>query len=145
VDTKAVGRLVEHWRDDAGGTYQSWFLWDQRLKNFRSIRRGLLAVVAEIEAGSFGNAYRGSSLETVIHSIAEQRQIFRGADHAFLAPACAVRRRQDWSRPSMSWIARPSRVSARPPPTFSTSCIRPWRCRSTRPSSTATTRLPAPR
>jgi len=84
VDTKAVGRLVEHWRDDAGGTYQSWFLWDQRLKNFRSIRRGLLAVVAEIEAGSFGNAYRGSSLETVIHSIAEQRQIFRGADHAFL-------------------------------------------------------------
>src|SRR3546814_17359077 len=41
-------------------------------------------VVAEIEAGRFGVAYRGSSLETVVHSVAEQRQIFKGADHAFL-------------------------------------------------------------
>lgn len=81
---EAIGPLIERWRSDAGGTYQSWFLWDQRLKNFRSIRRGLLAVVAEIEADTFGNLYRGSSLETVVHSIAEQRQIFRGADHAFL-------------------------------------------------------------
>ncbi|OZA17920.1 MAG: hypothetical protein B7Y02_02090, partial [Rhodobacterales bacterium 17-64-5] len=47
------------------------------------IRRGLQVVVAEIDAGTFGNAYRGSTLETVVHSIAEQRQIFRGADHAF--------------------------------------------------------------
>lgn len=81
---EVVGRLLNRWHQDAGGTYQNWFLWDQRLKNFRSIRRGLLAVVAEIDAGTFGNAYRGSSLETVVHSIAEQRQIFRGADHAFL-------------------------------------------------------------
>ena len=42
------------------------------------------AVVAEIDAGTFGNAYKGSSLETVVGSIAEQRQIFKGADHAFL-------------------------------------------------------------
>lgn len=84
VSRDIMARLIGRWRDDAGGTYQSWFLWDQRLKNFRSIRRGLLAVVAEIEANRFGNAYRGSSLETVVHSIAEQRQIFRGADHAFL-------------------------------------------------------------
>jgi type II restriction enzyme len=41
-------------------------------------------VVAEIEAGTFGNVYKGSSLETVVGSIAEQRQIFKGADHAFL-------------------------------------------------------------
>jgi len=41
-------------------------------------------VVAEIEADTFGNVYKGSSLETVVKSIAEQRQIFRGADHAFL-------------------------------------------------------------
>src|SRR3546814_14801698 len=60
------------------------FLWDERIKNFRSIRRGLAQVVAEIEAGRFGVAYRGSSLETVVHSVAEQRQIFKGADHAFL-------------------------------------------------------------
>jgi len=41
-------------------------------------------VVREIEEGRFGNAYRGSSLETVVGSVAEQRQIFKGADHAFL-------------------------------------------------------------
>ncbi|TAM06713.1 MAG: type II restriction endonuclease [Rhodanobacter sp.] len=79
-----ASQLIERWRVDPASSYQSWFLWDQRLKNFRAIRRGLLAVVAEIEADTFGNAYRGSSLETVVHSIAEQRQIFRGADHAFL-------------------------------------------------------------
>ena len=54
------------------------------MKNFRSIRRGIGQVVRDIEAGTFGSAYRGSSLETVVGSIAEQRQIFRGADHAFL-------------------------------------------------------------
>ncbi len=37
-----------------------------------------------IEAGRFGNVYKGSLLETVVGSIAEQRQVFRGADHAFL-------------------------------------------------------------
>ena len=76
--------LWTRWREDAGGTYQTWFLWNERLKNFRSIRRGLAAVVAEIEADTFGNLYKGSSLETVVGSIAEQRQIFKGADHAFL-------------------------------------------------------------
>lgn len=79
-----IRKLIERWRDDPGATYQSWFLWDERIKNFRSIRRGIQQVVAEIDAGSFGVAYRGSSLETVVHSIAEQRQIFKGADHAFL-------------------------------------------------------------
>lgn len=76
--------LLTRWREDPGATYQSWFLWEERLKNFRSIRRGIDAVVSEIEAGNFGNVYKGSSLETVIGSIAEQRQIFKGADHAFL-------------------------------------------------------------
>ncbi|WP_292070485.1 type II restriction endonuclease [Brevundimonas sp. UBA7534] len=76
--------LIEQWRDDPSATYRTWFLWDERLKNFRSIRRGIGQVVEEIEAGRFGVAYRGSSLETIVHSVAEQRQIFRGADHAFL-------------------------------------------------------------
>jgi len=64
-------QLIARWREDSGATYQSWFLWDERIKNFRSIRRGIQQVVAEIEAGTFGVAYRGSSLETVVHSIAE--------------------------------------------------------------------------
>jgi len=76
--------LFARWREDPGGTYRTWFLWEDRLKNFRSIRRGIAAVVAEIDAGTFGSVYKGSSLETVVGSIAEQRQIFKGADHAFL-------------------------------------------------------------
>ena len=82
--TDFLSILIQRWRSDASGTYRSWFLWEERLKNFRSIRRGLQAVVKEIDTGTFGRAYRGSSLETVVHSIAEQRQIFKGADHAFL-------------------------------------------------------------
>jgi len=76
--------LIQRWRSDPGATYRTWFLWEERLKNFRSIRRGLATVVAQIQAGVFGNVYKGSSLETVVGSIAEQRQIFKGADHAFL-------------------------------------------------------------
>jgi len=79
-----LGRLIDHWKTDKRSTYNTWFLWDQRLKNFRSIRRGIGQVVRDIQAGTFGNAYRGSTLETVVGSIAEQRQIFKGADHAFL-------------------------------------------------------------
>lgn len=84
IQHEALARLIDHWRADPHSTYNTWFLWEERLKNFRSIRRGIGQVVREIEAGSFGNAYRGSSLETVVGSVAEQRQIFKGADHAFL-------------------------------------------------------------
>lgn len=80
----ATTDLIRRWRDDSQGAYRSWFLWDERLKNFRSIRTGLRVVIDEIMADRFGCAYRGSSLETVVGSIAEQRQLFKGADHAFL-------------------------------------------------------------
>ncbi|MFY9345036.1 MAG: type II restriction endonuclease [Planctomycetota bacterium] len=79
-----LASLIARWKSDAGGTYRTWFLWEQRIKNFRSIRAGIAEVVREINAGAFGNAYKESSLETVVHSIAEQRQVFKGADHAFL-------------------------------------------------------------
>lgn len=84
LPSDSLDSLIQRWKADPGGTYRSWFLWAERLKNFRSIRRGLAAVVREIEAGCFGNTYRGSSLEVVVASVAEQRQIFKGADHAFL-------------------------------------------------------------
>ncbi len=84
VDENWQAELIIHWRSDAVGTYRNWFLWEERIKNFRSIRRGIQAVVAEIRDDRFGNAYRGSSLETVLESIAEQRQVFKGADHAFM-------------------------------------------------------------
>jgi len=79
-----LGVLIDHWKADPHSTFNTWFLWEERLKNFRSIRRGIGQVVRDIEAGTFGNLYRGSSLETVVASVAEQRQIFRGAGHAFL-------------------------------------------------------------
>ncbi|MBL8348471.1 MAG: type II restriction endonuclease [Rubrivivax sp.] len=80
----SLGALIERWKGDPHASFRSWFLWEERLKNFRSIRRGIGQVVKEIDAGTFGNAYRGSTLETVVSSVAEQRQIFKGADHAFL-------------------------------------------------------------
>ena len=83
-DPDIVRELVGRWRDDPAGTYRTWFLWAERVKNFRSIRRGIEQVAREIEEDQFGSSYHGSSLETVVHSIAEQRQIFKGADHAFL-------------------------------------------------------------
>ena len=43
--------VLARWREDADGTYRTWFLWEERLKNFRSIRRGLAQVIHEIEAG----------------------------------------------------------------------------------------------
>jgi len=84
VPTEPLRQLIERWRADEASTYRTWFLWEERLKNFRSIRRGIEQVVQAIEAGTFGNVYKGSVLETVVGSIAEQRQIFKGADHAFL-------------------------------------------------------------
>lgn len=82
-DADELESLLIRWREDPGGTYRSWFLWPERLKNFGSIRRGLKVVIDEVASGEFGTAFRGSSLESVVHSIAEQHQIFRGADHPF--------------------------------------------------------------
>lgn len=83
-DEDWIDALIKHWRDDPAAAYRTWFLWEDRIKNFRSIRRGIQAVIEEIRNDSFGNSYRGSSLETVLESISEQRQIFKGADHAFM-------------------------------------------------------------
>lgn len=82
--TRQLEEIIRLWKSSPQLTYMGWFLWEERLKNFRSIRTGVKKVVEEIEAGGFGSLYRGSSLETVVHSIAEQKQIFKGADHAFL-------------------------------------------------------------
>lgn len=71
LSSDLLSSLIDRWRKDSSGTCQTWFLWEERLKNFRFIRRGI-AEVSEIEAGTFGSAYKGSSLETVVRSIAEQ-------------------------------------------------------------------------
>jgi len=158
MSDELMRRLIEQWRDDPAATYRTWFLWDERLKNFRSIRRGIGQVVGEIDAGTFGVAYRGSSLEIVVHSIAEQRQIFKGADHAFLwkpklripdiyeSPdnqrafgrllhACSCCDTEAEIIESIQTIDRLKIKGLGPAvPTCSTSCIPPTFRRSTRPS-----------
>lgn len=74
---------IERYHNDSESVYRTWFLEDGRLKAFRTIRRGIQALVQDLEAGSFANDYHGSTLETVVEAIAEQTQIFAGAAHPF--------------------------------------------------------------
>lgn len=77
-------KIVETYRTDAESVYNTWFINSaERLKAFRSIRRGIEQVVAEVRAGQFGNDFRGSSLEFVLNCVTEQKQVFEGAAHAF--------------------------------------------------------------
>lgn len=76
--------LVARYREDPESVYHTWFLRDDnRLKAFRSIRRGVEAVVRAVRGGTFGSDYKGSPLETVLESVTEQKQVFQGAAHAF--------------------------------------------------------------
>ncbi len=76
--------LVSRYTGDPESVYHTWFLHDAaRLKAFRSIRRGVQEVVRAVRAGTFGNDYKGSPLETVMESVTEQQQVFQGAAHAF--------------------------------------------------------------
>ena len=77
-------KIVESYRSDKESVYNTWFINSaERLKAFRSIRRGVEQVVDEIRADRFGNDFRGSSLEFVLNCITEQKQVFEGAAHAF--------------------------------------------------------------
>lgn len=77
-------RLIDEYKQNPDLTYQSWFLHNEdRLKAFRSIRRGVLQVISDIKEGSFPNDFKGSSLEFVLSCITEQKQVFEGASHPF--------------------------------------------------------------
>lgn len=76
--------IIKEYRTDPESVYRTWFINnDERLKAFRTIRNGLKQVIEEIENNKFGNDFKGSSLEVVITAIAEQKQVFEGAAHAF--------------------------------------------------------------
>jgi type II restriction enzyme len=77
------GASLDRYRTDPESVYHTWFLSDDRLKAFRTIRRGVIEVVTDIQNGRFPNDYRGSSLEVVMTAITEQKQVFEGAAHAF--------------------------------------------------------------
>jgi len=39
---KDLESLILSWKQEPSSTYNTWFHWEERLKNFRSIRSGLL-------------------------------------------------------------------------------------------------------
>lgn len=52
--------LIDEYKQNPDLTYQSWFLHNEdRLKAFRSIRRGVLQVISDIKDGSFPNDFKG--------------------------------------------------------------------------------------
>jgi len=76
--------IIDKYKKDEESVYNSWFVNnDERLKAFRSIRRGVIDVIQDIKNGSFGNDFKGSSLEFVLNCITEQKQVFKGASHPF--------------------------------------------------------------
>jgi type II restriction enzyme len=76
--------LIQRYKADPESVYNTWFVGSaERMKAFRSIRRGVKDMVDAIAAGTFGNDYRGSPLEVVLMAITEQKQVFEGAAHPF--------------------------------------------------------------
>ncbi len=77
-------KLLGKYRSDGESVFNTWFINnDERLKAFRSIKRGVQRVIQDIKNQKFGNDYKGSSLEFVLNCITEQKQVFIGASHAF--------------------------------------------------------------
>lgn len=76
--------LVERYKADPESVYNTWFVGGaERMKAFRSIRRGVRETIDSIAAGTFGNDFKGSPLEVVLTAITEQKQVFEGAAHPF--------------------------------------------------------------
>ncbi len=79
-----LNELAMRYKADPESVYNTWFIDnDTRMKAFRSIRRGVMTIVASIKDGTFGNDFKGSPLEVVLCSITEQKQVFVGAAHPF--------------------------------------------------------------
>jgi len=76
--------LIETYKNDSASVFNTWFINNNdRLKAFRSIRRGVQQIVEDIRIGIFPNDFKGSSLEFIMSCITEQKEIFEGAAHPF--------------------------------------------------------------
>lgn len=76
--------VIHQYKTDPQSVYNTWFINnEERLKAFRSIRRGVMQVVDDIKNRKFPNDFKGSSLEFVLTCITEQKQVFEGASHPF--------------------------------------------------------------
>ena len=76
--------IIQQYKADKESVFNSWFINNEdRLKAFRSIRRGVMEVIDDIKTHRFPNDFKGSSLEFVLTCITEQKQVFEGASHPF--------------------------------------------------------------
>ena len=76
--------IIKQYKSDKESVYNTWFINnEERLKAFRSIRRGVMQVIDDIKCKRFPNDFKGSSLEFVLTCITEQKQVFEGAAHPF--------------------------------------------------------------
>lgn len=76
--------IAHAYKADPESVYNTWFVSNEdRLKAFRSLRRGVATVIEDIRQQRFPNDFKGSSLEFVLSCIAEQKQVFEGAAHPF--------------------------------------------------------------
>lgn len=77
-------QIIDQYKSDSESVYNTWFINnEERLKAFRSIRRGVIQVIDDIKCNRFPNDFKGSSLEFVLSCITEQKQVFEGAAHPF--------------------------------------------------------------
>ena len=84
TDKANLSELINRYKADPESVYNTWFIsGEERMKAFRSIRRGVRDTVDSIAAGRFGNDFKGSPLEVVLTAITEQKQVFEGAAHPF--------------------------------------------------------------
>jgi len=76
--------IIKRYKSDPESVYNTWFITsEERMKAFRSIRRGIQETVKSITEDTFGNDFKGSVLEFVLTAITEQKQVFEGAAHPF--------------------------------------------------------------
>ncbi len=79
-----LDNIIRQYKVDKESVYNTWFINNEdRLKAFRSIRRGVMQVVDDIKQNKFQNDFKGTSLEFVLTCITEQKQVFEGAAHPF--------------------------------------------------------------
>lgn len=84
MELTKLNELIERYKSDPESVYNTWFVsGEERMKAFRSIRRGVRDVVDSISARTFGTDFKGSPLEVVLTAITEQKQVFEGAAHPF--------------------------------------------------------------
>lgn len=84
MDKTTLTNLISRYKSDPESVYNTWFIGgEERMKAFRSIRRGVRDTVDSIAAGTFGSDFKGSPLEVVLNAITEQKQVFEGAAHPF--------------------------------------------------------------